>query len=35
MIRHALDHLPPAPPRYRSGRRAEPDLLPLLVGKAA
>ena len=35
MIRHALDYLPPAPPRHRSGRRMEPDLLPLLVGKAA
>lgn len=35
MIRHALDYLPPAPPRYRSGRRADPDILPLLVGKAA
>jgi hypothetical protein len=35
MIRHSLDYLPPAPPRYRSGRRAEPDLLPLLVGTAA
>ena len=35
MIRHALDYLPPAPPRFRSGRRAEPDILSLLVGKAA
>ena len=35
MIRHALDYLPPAPPRYRSGRRVEPDLLPLLLGAAA
>jgi len=35
MIRNALDSLPPAPPRYRSGRRTEPDLLPLLVGNAA
>ena len=35
MIRHSLDYLPPAPPRFRSGRRAEPDLLPLLVGNAA
>ena len=35
MIRHTLDYLAPAPPRYRSGRRADPELLPLLVGKAA
>jgi hypothetical protein len=35
MIRHSLDYLPPAPPRYRMGRRADPELLPLLVGKAA
>jgi hypothetical protein len=35
MIRHALDYLPPAPPRFRSGRRADPDILPLLVGNAA
>lgn len=35
MIRHSLDYLPPAPPRYRTGRRADPELLPLLVGKAA
>jgi len=35
MIRHALDNLPPAPPRFRSGRREDPDILPLLVGKAA
>jgi hypothetical protein len=35
MIRHELDLLPPAPPRFRSGRRAEPDILPLLVGMAA
>jgi hypothetical protein len=35
MIRHALDCLPPAPPRFRSGRRHEPDILPLLVGAAA
>ena len=35
MIRHSLDYLPPAPPRYRTGRRADPELLPLLVGRAA
>jgi hypothetical protein len=35
MIRHELDYLPPAPPRYRSGRRVEPDLLPMLSRLAA
>lgn len=34
MIRHALDYLPPAPPRHRSGRRVEPDILDLLARAA-
>ena len=35
MIRHSLDYLPPAPPRHRAGRRAEPDILSLLARIAA
>ncbi|HSU39926.1 MAG TPA: PilZ domain-containing protein [Polyangiaceae bacterium] len=32
MLERALRHLPPAPPRYRSGRRANPNLISGLVG---
>jgi hypothetical protein len=32
MLERALRHLPPAPPRFRPGRRANPNLLAGLVG---
>lgn len=32
MIERALRYMPPAPPRYRPGRRQNADLLPRLVG---
>lgn len=35
MLERALRHLPPAPPRYRAGRRANPNLLFGLVGAAS
>ena len=35
MIERALRYLPPAPPRFRPGRRQNADLLPRLVGPRA
>jgi hypothetical protein len=32
MLERALKHMPPAPPRYRPGRRENPNLLAALVG---
>jgi len=33
MLERALKYMPPAPPRYRPGRRENPDLLAALVGR--
>lgn len=35
MLERALRHLPPAPPRYRPGRRGNPSLLAGLLGASA
>jgi hypothetical protein len=34
MLERALKYLPPAPPRYRPGRRENPELLAALVGQS-
>jgi hypothetical protein len=34
LLERALKYLPPAPPRYRAGRRENPELLAALVGQS-